>query len=131
MVVLAALLEVVAIAAVITSGLHERRQAHLQAVRRGDEITRPRPRGAADLGGDVKVLRGAIEFADIKRLVLEVSDGKAKRYVFAMASATIRVSGKEGGVGDLRRGDVVGVLYTEIEGERIAKMVLVTDTERR
>ncbi len=77
------------------------------------------------------MVRGAVEFADERRLVLEASEGEAKRYVFAVASATIRVAGKEGGVGDLRRGDVVGVLYTEAYGERMAKMVLVTDTERR
>jgi hypothetical protein len=67
---------------------------------------------------------------DTKHLV-DVSEGEPKSYVVAMASATVRVSGKEGGVGNLRRGDVVGILYTETEGERIAKMVLVTDTEER
>ena len=77
------------------------------------------------------MLRGAVEFADTKRLVLDVSEGEPKRHVFGMASATITVSSKEGDVGDLRRSDVVGVLYTEAHGERMAKMVLVTDTERR
>jgi hypothetical protein len=122
---------IVAIDALISYGTYQGRQDHLQTVRRGDEITRPRSQGRAGLGGDVKVLRGAVEFADAKRLVLEVSDGEPKRYVFAMASATIRVGGTQGGVGDLRRNDVVSVLYAEAYGERIAKMVLVTDTERR
>jgi hypothetical protein len=129
--VLVALWGVVAIAAVVNYGIDQSRQDHLQAVTRGDEITHPRPRGRADVGGDVRVLRGAVEFADEKRLVLEASEGEAREYVFAVASATIRVAGKEGGVGDLRRGDVVGVLYTEAYGDRMAKMVLVTDTDRR
>ena len=128
---LVALLGVVAIANVIYYGVYQSRQDHLYAVNRGDEITHPRPPGSADLGGDLKVLRGAVEFADRARLVLDVAEGEPKRYVFGMASATIRVSGKEGGVGDLRRSDVGGVLYTEAHGERMAKMVLVTDTERR
>lgn len=129
--VLVALLGVVAVAAVINYGIHQSRQAHLQAVSRGGEITPPQPRGRTELGADVGVLRGAIEFANERRLVLEVSEGGPKRYVFGMAGATIRVNGKEGGVDDLHRGDIVGVLYKETEGELIAKMVLVTDTERR
>ena len=130
---LVALWGVVAIVAVISYGIHQSRRDHLKAVSRGNEISDPRPQGRADLAGGVKVLRGAVEFADTGRLVLEVFEGEPKRYVFGMASATIRVSGKEGGggVGDLRRGDVVGVLYTEAGGERMAKMVLVTDTGGR
>jgi hypothetical protein len=129
--ILVALWGIVAIDALISYGTHQSRQDHVQAVRRGNEIAHPRPQGRADLGGGVRVLRGAVEFADTKRLVLEVADGEPKRYVFAMANATIRVGGKEGGVGDLRRNDVVSVLYAEAYGERMAKMVLVTDTERR
>jgi hypothetical protein len=129
--VVVALWGVATVAAVTEEGIHQSRQAPLQGVRRHDEVACPRPGGSADLGGDVKVVRGAIGFADRKHLVLNVSGEEPKSYVFAMASATIRISGKEGGVGNLRRGDVVGVLYTETEGERIAKMVLVTDTEER
>jgi hypothetical protein len=130
--VLVALWGVVAIAAVVNHGIHQSRRDHLQAATRGDQITPPRPGKHADLGGDVRVLRGAVEFADEKRLVLEASEGEAKEYVFAVASATIRVGGKEGSVGDLGRGDVVGVLYTEAYGERMAKMVFVkTDSEKR
>lgn len=129
--VLVALWGVVAVAAVVNYGIHQSRQAHLQTVSRGGEITPPEARGRTELGADVGVLRGAIEFADERRLVLEVSEGGSKTYVFGMAGATIRVNGKEGGVGDLHRGDIVGVLYKATEAERIAKMVLVTDTERR
>ena len=131
LVALVALWGVVAIAAVINYGIHQSRQAHLQAVSRGGEITPPQPRGRTELGAGVGVLRGAIEFADEKHLVLEESEGELKRYVFGMAGATIRVNGKERGVNDLHRGDIVSVLYKETEGERLAKMVLVTDTERR
>ena len=63
--------------------------------------------------------------------MLEVSEGGPKTYVFGMPGATIRVNGKEGGVDVLHRGDIVGVLHKETEGERLARMVLVTDTERR
>jgi hypothetical protein len=131
--VVVALWGVAAVTAVMEEGIHQSKQAQapLQGVRRHDEVACPRPGGSADLGGDVKVVRGAIGFADAKHLVLDVSEREPKSYVFAMASATIRVSGKEGGVGNLRRGDLVGVLYTETEGERIAKMVLITDTEER
>lgn len=129
--VVVALWGVAAVTAVMEEGIDQSRQAPVQGVWRHDEVPRPRPGGSADLGGDVKVLRGAIEFADANRLVLEISKGEPKRYVFAMASATVRVSGKAGGIGDLRRGDVVGVVYTEAHGERMARMVLVTDPERR
>ena len=129
--VVVALWGVAAVTAVMEEGIHQSKQAPLQGVRRHDEVACPRPGGSADLVGDVKVVRGAIGFADTKHLVLDVSEGEPKSYVFAMASATVRVSGKEGGVGNLRRGDVVGILYTETEGERIARMVLVTDTEER
>lgn len=129
--VLVALWGVVAVAAVINYGIYQGRQARLQAVSRGGEITPPQPREPTGVGADIGVLRGVIEVADERRLVLGVSEGGPKRYVFGMAGATIRVNGKEGGVDDLHRGDSVGVLYTETEGERIAKMVLVTDTGRR
>jgi hypothetical protein len=129
--VVVALWGVAAVAAVMEEGIDQSRQAPVRGVRRHDEVTRPRPGVSVALGGDVKVLRGAIEFADANRLVLEVSGGEPKQYVFAMASATVRVSGKAGGIGDLRRGDVVGVVYTEAHGERMARMVLLTDPERR
>lgn len=81
--VLVALCGVVAVAAVINYGIHQSRQAHLQAVSRGGEITPPHPRGRAELGADVGVLRGAIEFATERRLVLDVSEGGPKRSVHA------------------------------------------------
>jgi hypothetical protein len=97
--VVVALWGVAAVTAVMEEGIHQSRQAPLQGVRRHDEVACPRPGGSADLVGDVKVVRGAIGFADTKHLVLDVSEGEPKSYVFAMASATVRVSGKEGGVG--------------------------------
>jgi hypothetical protein len=112
-------------------GIRERRQDGLRAVTRDDEIADPGSGGSADLGGDVKVLRGVVEFADPKRLVLEASEGEPNRYVFGIAGATIRMGSKNGSVDDLHRGDIVGVLYKEAKGVRIARMVLVTDTERR
>ena len=129
MAVLVGLWGVVATAAVINHGPHQDRHDSVQAVSAGDEITDARP--SAGRGDDVRVLRGAVESADDRHLVLEVSEGEPHRLVFGMASATIRINGKEGSVGDLRRGDVVGVVYAEAHAERMAKMVLVTDTERR
>jgi hypothetical protein len=99
--VVVALWGVVAVTAVMEEGIHQSMQAQapLQGLRRPDEVACPRPGGSADLGGDVKVVRGAIGFADTNHLVLDVSEGEPKSYVFAMASATVRVSGKEGGKG--------------------------------
>ncbi len=128
---LVVLWRVIALGAVIIYGLHQGRQDDVQAVSRGDESTPTRPRGRAGLGGDLKVLRGAVEFADTQRLVLAVFHGVPTRYVFGLARATIRVGGKEGGVAHLHRGDVVGVVYREAHGERVATMVLVPDSERR
>ncbi len=128
---LVVLWRVIALGAVIIYGLHQGRQDDVQAVSRGDEITPTRPRGRAGLGGDLRVLRGAVEFADTQRLVLDVSEGVPTRYVFGLERATIRASGKESGVAHLHRGDVVRVVYTEAHGERLATMVLVPDSERR
>ena len=128
---LVVLWRVIALGAVIIYGLHQGRQDDVQTVSRGDEITPTRPRERAGLGGDLRVLRGAVEFADTQRLVLDVSEGVPTRYVFGLERATIRVGGKEGGVVHLHRGDVGGGVYTEAHGERAATMVLVPDSERR
>ncbi len=128
---LVVLWRVIALGAVMIYGIHQGRQDDVQAVSRGDEITPTRPLGRAGLGGDLKVLRGAVEFADTQRLVLDVSEGVPTRYVFGLARATIRVGGKEGDVAHLHRGDVVGVVYMEAHGERVATMVLVPDSDRR
>ena len=128
---LVVLWRVIALGAVIIYGIHQGRQDDVQAVSRGDESTPTRPQERAGLGGDLKVLRGAVESADTQRLVLDVSEGEPTRYVFGLARATIRVGGKEGGVTHLHRDDVVGVVYTEAHGERLATMMLVPDTEMK
>jgi hypothetical protein len=122
---------VIVLGAVIIYGLHQGRQDDVQAVSRGGESTPTRPQGRAGLGGDLKVLRGAVEFANTQCLVLNVSEGIPTRHVFGLARATIRVGGKEGDVAHLHRGDVVGVVYMEAHGERMATMVLVPDSDRR
>jgi hypothetical protein len=65
--VVVALWGVAAVTAVMEEGSHQGRQAPLQGVRRHDEVACPRPGGSSDLVGDVKVVRGAIGFADTKK----------------------------------------------------------------
>ena len=97
-------------------------------------VSSGQPHKGSREGAEVRLVTGFVKSVNGTSLVLEVPRSPvlqaagitSKDYAFELAGATIKIDGREGAPSDLRRSDVVGVLYTESDGKLIAKVVTTT-----
>lgn len=122
------------VAAVAAAGMVRHQAARSDRSSSGSVAETIEESGAGETATSLKVLHGAIRQVTGSWMVVEPYGALGPTYVFELGSAMIRVGAGEGSARDLKRGDVVGVLYTERRGKRVAKMVLLAppgDTRSR